>query len=56
MPLIRKVIKHPDGTRLITLPKSWVGDVERKTGKPLKEIYMDVGEVIVVRPVVESGV
>ena len=51
MPLIRKVTRFSDGTKFITLPKSWVIEVEKRTGKELKEVYMYVGETIVVKPV-----
>lgn len=47
--LIRKVIQV--GTsKAVSLPKSWLELIERETGKPLKEVTLEVNENLIVRP------
>jgi antitoxin component of MazEF toxin-antitoxin module len=52
-PILRKVITHGD-SRGVTLPASWLEYIERKSGRPLKEVSMDVDSVITIKPVLES--
>ena len=51
MPLIRKVIQV--GTsKAISLPKSWLELIERETGKPIKEVAVEVNGVLTIRPII----
>lgn len=51
MSIIRSVYKRPDGSCLVTLPKSWVEIIEGKYGGELREIYMGFsGENIIIKP------
>ena len=51
MPVERSVYKRRDGTRVITLPKTWVQIIENKTGKELKGVYMELSaDKIVITP------
>ncbi len=51
MPISRSVYKRKDGTRVITLPKSWVEILEDKYGEKLEEVHMDISnEKIIITP------
>lgn len=50
MPILKKIITH-GGSRGITLPSSWLSLIEKETGKPLKEVLMEVNDSIVIKPV-----
>ena len=51
MSIERSVYKRRDGTRVVTLPKSWVEILEKKYGRELTAIYMDLfDEKIIVTP------
>ncbi len=55
MPVERSVYKRRDGTRVITLPKTWVQIVENKSGKELKAVYMKLlDEKIIITPKFDS--
>lgn len=50
MPLIRKVIQV--GTsKAVSLPKSWLELIERKTGKTIKEVAVEVDGVLTIQPI-----
>lgn len=51
MPISRSVYRRKDGTRVITLPKSWVEILEEKYGEKLEEVHMDISnEKIIITP------
>ena len=50
MPLKRPIFKI-GGSRAITLPKSWLELIERETGKPVKEIAMEVDGKLTIEPI-----
>ena len=55
MPITRNVYKRRDGTNTISLPKSWVNDIEEKCGKKLRVVYMEVFDgKIVITPKISS--
>ena len=55
MSIERSIYKRPDGTRVVTLPKSWVEILEKKYGRELTAIYMDLfDEKIIVTPKIIS--
>ena len=45
MPLIRKIIKVGN-SRAIIIPPDWLRYHEEKTGQPLKEMLMEVDNII----------
>ena len=49
MPLSRKVVRTGGGYA-VYLPKSWVENVEKENGRPLKKVLMDVNSVIEISP------
>lgn len=50
MPIERKVYKRPDGTHHITLPKSWVEEIEERTGKRVVAVKMEINGAITISP------
>jgi antitoxin component of MazEF toxin-antitoxin module len=53
MPILRKVIEHGD-SRGVTLPASWIELIERKSGKKLNEVTMEVNGSIIIKPFLEA--
>jgi antitoxin component of MazEF toxin-antitoxin module len=53
MPILKKVINH-GGSRGITLPASWLDLIEKESGKPVKEVLMEVDGAITIKPVIET--
>jgi hypothetical protein len=49
MPISRKLVRTGGGYA-VYLPKSWVENVEKESGKPLKKIFMDVNSEIEIVP------
>jgi len=49
MPLIRRVYNFGEAIG-VTLPKSWFDEIERRTGKKIREVLMSVNEKIVIEP------
>jgi hypothetical protein len=49
MPILKKVITH-GGSKGITLPASWCALVEKETGKPLKEVLVEINDNITIKP------
>ena len=47
MPLIRRVYNFGDAIG-VTLPKSWLDEIKRRTGREIKEVLMSVNEKIVI--------
>ena len=50
MPIIRKVIAFGD-SKAVTLPKSWLREIEQRTGQVITELALEVNGAITVRPV-----
>lgn len=50
MPIIRKIIQV--GTsKAVSLPKSWLQLIERETGKPIKEVAVEVNGILTITPI-----
>lgn len=49
--MIRKV-NSSKTSKIITLPKSWVEQIERKYGVVLEEVELEVGDAIIITPVI----
>jgi hypothetical protein len=52
MPILKKVIHH-GGSRGVTLPASWLDLIEKESGKPVKEVLMEIDGAIIIKPVIE---
>jgi len=48
MPITRKINRRKDGTFLITLPRDWVRNSEKKIQKKLEEVFLEVDEKITI--------
>lgn len=55
MPIIRKVTTVGEA-RGITLPKSWLDFFERTYGRKLREVALEIDDVIIVKPIPPCGV
>jgi hypothetical protein len=53
MPIIRKVTTVGEA-KGITLPKSWLDWVERQTGKPVREVLLEIDKTITIIPILEE--
>jgi len=53
VPLIRKVIQVGKA-RAVSLPKTWLDNLELQLGHPLTEVLMEVNNEIKIRPKVEG--
>jgi antitoxin component of MazEF toxin-antitoxin module len=53
MPLIQKLIQVGD-SRAVTLPKTWLNYYERKTGKRIKEVTLEVNGKIIIQPLLSE--
>ncbi|MBS7616424.1 hypothetical protein KEJ45_04425 [Candidatus Bathyarchaeota archaeon] len=49
-PLIRKVYEIK-GSKIIALPKSWIEWFERENQCKIKEVAVEVGEVLTIQPI-----
>jgi antitoxin component of MazEF toxin-antitoxin module len=47
MPIIRKLIKVGD-SKAVTIPSSWIEEIERRTGKPITEVMMELNGAITI--------
>jgi antitoxin component of MazEF toxin-antitoxin module len=54
MPIRRKVLLIGN-SRGITLPKGWLESFEEKTGRPVKEVNLEVDGVLKVEPVCKGA-
>jgi len=54
VPLVRKVIKV-GSSRAVTLPKDWLEYCERKLGRPVEEVLIEVDEVLKIAPLVPEA-
>lgn len=55
MPIIRKLVQV-GGSKAVTIPKSWIDDIERKTGQKLTELAVEINGVIKISPMIEKEV
>jgi len=53
MPLSRKLIKIGH-SKAVTLPSSWIENIERETGQKITELYIEVNGILKVSPVLEK--
>jgi len=53
MPLIRKLVQV-GGSRGITLPKSWLEYIQKKHGVELKEVAIEVDQVLIIEPIITN--
>ena len=53
MPLVRKVMKV-GSVRAVSLPADWLRWIERESGQPLKEVLLEVGDAIIVTPLLSK--
>jgi hypothetical protein len=49
MPLVRKVIKV-GSSKAVTLPRDWIEYYEKKLGRPIEEVLIEVDEVLKIAP------
>jgi hypothetical protein len=54
MPLIKKVIDYGKTSKGVILPKSWLELIERHTGKPVKEVTMEVNGQLTIKPILDD--
>ena len=52
IPLIKKIIDYGKTSKGIILPKSWLELIERQTGKPIKEVAMEVDGKLIISPII----
>jgi hypothetical protein len=54
MGLIKKVFDS-DGSKVVVLPKLWIKYIEKKSGKPLKHVTIDIAEdEVKIKPFLEE--
>jgi len=51
MPIIRKIIEVGKISKGVILPKSWLDYIERETGKPIKEVTMEVDDCLMIQAI-----
>ena len=51
MPLIRKIIDVGKTSKGVILPKSWLQNFERETGKTITEVTVEVNGVLTIQPI-----
>jgi len=51
MPITRKVMTI-GGSKGITLPKSWLDFLEKKHGKQIKEVAIEVDNKLIIEPII----
>ena len=54
MPLVRKVISIGKTSRAVIIPKSWLRDIEDKSGETIKKLALEVDGCITIRPIIDS--
>jgi antitoxin component of MazEF toxin-antitoxin module len=47
---LKKVIQVGN-SKAVSLPKSWLDLIERETGKPVKEVTMEVNGALTIQPI-----
>lgn len=52
MPLIRKIIDVGKTSKGVILPKSWLNNFERETGKQIKEVAVEVNGALTIQPII----
>lgn len=50
-PIIRKIIDVGKTSKGVTLPKSWLENFERETGKKITEVAMEVNGNLTIQPI-----
>lgn len=50
-PIIRKIIDVGKTSKGVTLPKSWLENFERETGKKITEVAMEVNGSLTIQPI-----
>jgi antitoxin component of MazEF toxin-antitoxin module len=53
MPIVRKVVTV-GASRGVTLPKSWIENIERESGRPMTEIAMEIDRKITIEPILKK--
>jgi len=53
MKLRKKLTKTSTGSYMIVIPKTWIDNLTKETGKEPKEIMMDINTKIIIEPVLE---
>jgi antitoxin component of MazEF toxin-antitoxin module len=56
LPITRKIIRVGTTSRGICLPKSWLDFIEKKTGKQVQEVAIEVNENLLISPILEASV
>lgn len=54
MPLQRKVIKVGN-SRAVTIPDGWLEYYEKKLGKPITEVFLEINNVITISAEVDGN-
>jgi hypothetical protein len=54
-PIIRKIIDVGKTSKGITLPKSWLENFERETGKQITEVAMEVNGSLTIQPILPKA-
>jgi hypothetical protein len=54
-PIIRKIIDVGKTSKGITLPKSWLENFERETGKQITEVAMEVNGGLTIQPILPKA-
>ena len=52
MPLIRKIIAVGKTSKGVILPKSWLENFERETGKTIEHVTVEVNGVLTIQPII----
>jgi antitoxin component of MazEF toxin-antitoxin module len=55
LPIIRKLVQV-GGSQGVTIPKSWIENIERQTGKKLTELAIEINGVLKIAPIIEKEV
>jgi hypothetical protein len=51
MPILRKIIRWAsNGAYLVSVPKSWLDEIEARLGRQIEKVSMEVNEVITIKP------
>jgi hypothetical protein len=53
MPILRRLVTVGEA-RGISLPKGWLDWIERETGKPLKEVLLEIDKTITIIPIIPN--
>jgi hypothetical protein len=52
IPLIRKIIDIGKTSKGVILPKSWLENFERETGKIIEHVTVEVNGILTIRPII----